>query len=92
MYIGLLCPVSFEEVILVKTKIETFLVVQRLGLHAFTGAGTSLIPSQGTKFHQLGIRAQENQKKTTNKGKQMNKQNYSCSKIDKIHDDISNKI
>ena len=73
MYIGLLCPVSFEEVILVKTKIETFLVVQRLGLHAFTGAGTSLIPSQGTKFHQLGIRAQENQKKN-NKQRKKNEQ------------------
>ena len=29
MYIGLLCPVSFEEIILIKTKIETSLVVQK---------------------------------------------------------------
>ena len=39
MHNGLWCPVSFEEIILIKIKIETSLVVQWLGLGAFTGGG-----------------------------------------------------
>ena len=57
----------------------------------WAGEGTSLIPSQGTKIHKLGIWAPKKQK-NNNKAKQMNKQNGSYSKINRIDDDNSNKM